>query len=151
MGFFDYGVGEEAPTDVEFLTGWSHDDLRALLASTTPRRLHAGEALLREGQASTALYVVAAGTLAAYAGAGRRRRLLRTMGEGSVVGEVTFVDGGGASADVLADGDAEVLMLTRERFDAWAAAHPDLARAFLFELGRVLAHRLRTLTRAVTK
>jgi hypothetical protein len=40
--------------------------------------------------------------------------------------------------------------LSLSEFDALAASSPDLARRLLFDLGRILAHRLRTAVQAET-
>ena len=67
-----------------------------------------------------------------------------------MIGELSFFDGGGRSALVRAVTPAVLAEMSRSEFDAFAAANPDLARQLLFDLGRILAQRLRAAQGAVT-
>jgi CRP/FNR family transcriptional regulator, cyclic AMP receptor protein len=62
---------------------------------------------------------------------------------GSVIGELSFFDGGARSATVRAVTPAVLAELSPSEFDALAVASPGLARRLLFDLGRILAQRLR--------
>jgi len=57
---------------------------------------------------------------------------------------------GGRSALVRAVTPAVLAEMSRPEFDALAAASPDLARRLLFDLGRILAQRLRAVQGTVT-
>ena len=77
-------------------------------------------------------------------GRGRRGyRRIASVGAGSVIGELSFFDGGGRSALVRAVTPAVLAELSPAEFDALAVASPVLARRLLFDLGRILAQRLR--------
>jgi CRP-like cAMP-binding protein len=96
------------------------------------------------------LYLVLEGQLEVLADHGRRRRRrIASVGAGSAIGELSFFDGGARSA--LVRGDARgAPELSPAEFDALAASSPDLARPLLFDLGRILAHRLRAAQQTTT-
>jgi CRP-like cAMP-binding protein len=60
-----------------------------------------------------------------------------------LLGEIAFFDGGPRSATVRATTDGELLRLGIDDFERLSARHPELARALLLDLGRVLARRIR--------
>lgn len=98
-----------------------------------------GHVLLRQGEASAALFFVARGRLDV-----RLRRddgseaVIDTVGRGDVVGELQVIVGGAASATVVAADAAEVYRLQRDDFDRLCVASP----ALLEPLARIAARRL---------
>jgi len=68
-----------------------------------------------------------------------------------VFGEQAFFDGLPRSASVRALSDGEVRSLTREAFAVLAAREPELARALLLDLGRILSLRLRQTSALVAR
>jgi CRP/FNR family transcriptional regulator, cyclic AMP receptor protein len=73
----------------------------------------------------------------------RGHRRIATISDGSVIGELSFFDGAPRSALVRALTPALLAELSPSEFDALAEANPSLARQLLFDLGRILAQRLR--------
>ena len=63
-----------------------------------------------------------------------------------VIGELCFVDGGPRSSTLRGVTDGELRRLSYESFEVLAAREPELARAVLFDIGRILSQRLRTMT-----
>ena len=61
----------------------------------------------------------------------------------AVVGELAFFDGRPRSATLEALSDVECARLDPAGFERLSAAEPDLARAMLLDLARILALRLR--------
>jgi CRP/FNR family transcriptional regulator, cyclic AMP receptor protein len=145
--FFQYPDPTTAePRDESvFLPNWRDEDWAQLLAYTETQRFRAGETVIQVGEGDRALYIVARGALEVF-GPERGRQgeqVLSTIGVGSIMGEVTFLDGGPRSASVRAVTNGEVLRLSYQAFQVFAATHPDLAQAFLLDLSRILAGRLR--------
>lgn len=66
-----------------------------------------------------------------------------TIGPRSVTGEMAFLDGRPRAATIRAVTDAELMRISFESYEALAARHPELGRAILLDLGRILAARLR--------
>jgi CRP/FNR family cyclic AMP-dependent transcriptional regulator len=143
---FDYGTGEASETepDTYFMQQATDGDWGALNQYTHSRRVRAGETVMSPGEVDRALYIVTEGTLEAVVPARRGSfRQLSTFGPGSIIGELSFFDGRPRSATVRALTDAELARLSIEAFDSLAASRPALARMILFDLGRILAARLR--------
>jgi CRP/FNR family transcriptional regulator, cyclic AMP receptor protein len=151
MEFFDY-PGTEVATSTEeapevFLPEASDSDWSVLLGHCRRRRFGAGEAVITAGATSRSLYLVVDGTLevlpeGAKRVLGRPRRVIK-VGPGSVLGEMAFFDSGRRSAFVRATSPVEVAELRLDDFDALAEEDPRLGLQILFDLGRILAQRLR--------
>jgi CRP-like cAMP-binding protein len=151
MAFFDYPTGPApgapaAPPAVEvFLPDASERDWADLLAHTRRRKVPAGETLIGRGSVGRSLYLVVAGTLEVRLPRRLgRSRTSTTIEAGSVIGEVAFFDGAARSADVVSVTPSEVAELTPDGLSALAQQRPQLATAVLLDLGRILAHRLRS-------
>ena len=150
--FFEYPDGGGANDDsASFLTGTDASSWATLVEHCEVRRLRTGECVIAVGDDERSLLIVTDGMLEASIPRGRRSRV-RTIGRfgpGSVVGELSFLDGRPRSANVVAVGDAEVLRLTFQSFETLAARHASLARSMLLDLGRIAAGRVRQLNRQV--
>lgn len=146
MSFFDYpNETPSAPGHVEqLLADASEEEWATLLGHTRYRRFEPGDAVVTAGARDQSLYLVLEGQLEVLADRGRRgHRRLASISAGSVIGELSFFDGGTRSALVRAVTPAVLAELSPAEFDALAMASPDLARRLLFDLGRILAQRLR--------
>jgi CRP/FNR family transcriptional regulator, cyclic AMP receptor protein len=151
LTFFDYPgtqgatTAEQAP-DV-FLPEASDSDWSVLLRRCRRRQFDVGEAVITAGATSRSLYLVVDGTLEVRPqGPGRltgRSRPVITVGAGSVLGEMSFFDSGQRSALVRATTPVELAELRLDDFDALAEEDPRLGLQILFDLGRILAQRLR--------
>jgi CRP/FNR family cyclic AMP-dependent transcriptional regulator len=138
--FFEYPTGARAGADdFTFLPGASDEDWAKLLAHTETLRFPAGAAIVRAGELDRALYFLVEGTVAVGDSA---------ISAPSVLGEVAFLDGKPRSLTVRARTDCEALRLSADAFEVLAAREPLLGRAILFDLGRILAARLRRATEA---
>jgi CRP/FNR family cyclic AMP-dependent transcriptional regulator len=147
--FFDYpnlGLAESAG-DLVFLADRGEEDWGKLLAHTDVRRFRAGEEVIRVGDTDRALLIVTEGALDVFLprrGGGTRQ--FKSIEAPSVIGELSFVDGGPRSTTLRAVSDGELRRLSLESFEVLAAREPELARAILFDIARILARRLRTTT-----
>jgi CRP/FNR family cyclic AMP-dependent transcriptional regulator len=153
VSFFDYPNESPASSGNEgvLLADASDEEWATLLAHTRNRRFSPGDAIVTAGASDQSLYLVLEGQLDVLAERGRRGyRRLASVGAGSVIGELSFFDGGGRSALVRAVTPAVLAEMSRSEFDALAAASPDLARRLLFDLGRILAQRLRAVQGSAT-
>ena len=147
--FFNYDGKAEAPAQNSFvfLANLPAEDWEHILAFAQRHRYAAGECVVRQGETSQALYIVASGELeVVFVGDDGRERLVSSIDSLSIFGEQAFLDGLPRSASVRARTEAEVHLLTRDAFDSFALRHPELARQLLFELGRIVSLRLREMT-----
>jgi CRP/FNR family transcriptional regulator, cyclic AMP receptor protein len=146
--FFDYPEAEAgtAAEEVVLLPQWSDTEWSRLLPYTTTRRFRAGENVMRSGDVDRSLYFVTAGDVEVLLESprGRRTRRIALVGAGSVIGEQAFVDGQPRSATVRAISDSELLRLSEDAFESFAARDPALAMDLIFDIARILSLRLRT-------
>jgi CRP-like cAMP-binding protein len=95
----------------------------------------AGTVLTREGDAGDRFIVLTDGTADVTQG----DRLLRTLGPGDFLGEISLIDGGPRTATVTATAPIEALEVDRDGFERLMADHPSLR----FDLVSALTQRLR--------
>jgi len=144
VSYFDYPTEEPAESELTFLADRGERDWQIVLSHTDTRRFSAGEEVIRAGDDDRALYLLTEGSLAVASGGA-----FRTIGAPSVVGEVAFLDGGRRSLTLVATTDGELRRLSLDSFEALAGRHPELARAMLFDLGKIVSLRLRVLTELI--
>ena len=99
------------------------------------RRHGDGETIVRAGDAGAELFVVLEGEVAVM----REGRRLASIGTGSFFGEISVLDGGTRTADVVAVGAVRLLAIPRDVIRAALATSPAAAWAML----ELLANRLR--------
>ncbi len=150
MSFFDYpvavpGDADRAPAAEVLLPDASEADWTTILEFTRARRFSAGQIVLDAGGPGGSLYLVLEGAIEILAPPGRfgRSRPAGRLEAGSMVGEVSFFDGESRSMGVRAVTAAALAEMSHGDFESLFAAHPDLGRRLLMDLGRILAGRLR--------
>jgi CRP-like cAMP-binding protein len=147
VSFFNYPTeGKRVRSEQRyFLADCSEEDWKVLLEFARGRRFRAGEPVLEPDDTERAFHLVLEGSLEALAPEGRRGRPhpQGTFAAGSVIGELSFFDGLPRGVLVRAVTDGELVRLGIEDLDALAQIRPNLARAIVLDLGRILAGRLR--------
>lgn len=99
--------------------------------------------LMRRGEAGDALYFVERGEVSVFVSFGdRQRKRVRTLGAGTVVGEMALYSGQLRSADVVAETACRVRRLSAERFARLEGEHPGVAIQFHRFVVRLLSYRL---------
>src|ERR687889_1437660 len=113
--------------------------MRAVADVAVPRSFGAGEAVFREGDASSTCYVVRAGHARAIREhADGRQITLATFGPGDIFGELAMFDDERRSATVEAVDDLDVLGIPGVDFRALLVRFPDIAVKLVIALGRRL-------------
>jgi CRP/FNR family cyclic AMP-dependent transcriptional regulator len=142
--FFNYGSVEvhERAEQLALLAGRPQSDWAKVLAHTETRRFSRDETIISAGDKDRALYLLTEGTLGVRLDADTNKTF-KAIDAPSVVGEVAFLDGGPRSATLFAITDGELLRLRMEGFETLAAREPELGRAILFDLARIVTARLR--------
>lgn len=116
-----------------------------LLAAGRVEQLDAGAILVSEGQLDTDMFILLEGDVEVLTQMQQDWLRVAVLGPGSVIGEMAFLDDLPRSARVIARTPIKVMRITREYFQGFARRKPERALAFVLELGRVLAFRLRRL------
>lgn len=121
----------------------TRDDWQSVLDHSEVRRYHADQIILRQGQLGTALWVVADGEVRIEREDDLGATLLARLGLGSVIGEMSFLDESGASANVVADGDVRLLYFSGASIRTMTEEDPEFAARFFHSLAATLSRRLR--------
>lgn len=130
------------------LQGLDATQVARIAALLQPRRLAAGERLFAEGDPGDALFVVSQGSINVLAATGdgpqhRARQRYAGVSAGMMLGETALLDGGGRTADAVAEGEALVHRLGADELAALRASDPGLAAALLLNIAIHLSRRLR--------
>ncbi|MBA3332321.1 MAG: flavin reductase [Actinobacteria bacterium] len=132
---FHGGRYEQLLLEAPVLSALPAEVLARMLEAGEERSYADGDAIVRDGELGTELYVVLAGSVRIE----RNGRLVRTLSAGDLFGEIAVLDGGTRSADVVAAEPARCLAVPREVVRLAIEAEPRAAWALL----GVLARRLR--------
>ncbi len=103
--------------------------------------------VVNKGDHGDALFMVLEGELRARVMIDGRETTLTTMGVGECFGELAIVDHGPRSADVIANQPSVLIKVSTEALNKMFAEAPALAAPFMFALTRVIAQRVRVLTK----
>lgn len=121
---------------IPFLRDVDADTLRAVAGCLRPVRFDGGAVVFAAGDVADALLLVEAGALDVLEP--RTGKVLASLSQGSVVGELGVLLGDPRSADVRAATDVHAWQLRREDLDRLLAGDPTLAVALGREVGRRL-------------
>jgi len=103
--------------------------------------------VVNKGEHGDALFMVLEGEVRARVMVGGKETTLATMGVGECFGELAIVDQGPRSADVIANQPSVLIKVSEAALRKMLAEAPALAAPFALALARVIAHRVRVLTK----
>ena len=142
--FVRAGADPDPQAQLLVLPQWQAADWSALFAHAQRLQVKKGDVLIQKDAPERALYFVASGLLEVTSVLSSQSiGPIAKVRPGSVVGELSFLDGRPRSAKVWAIADSEVYQLDFENYERFAEAHPRQACSLLFAIGRVVALRLR--------
>ena len=121
---------------VPLFDGFSSRHLRHLAAGSDLVDVGAGHAIVEEGRAGEAMYVILGGSARVI----RAGRKVAELIPGDFFGELSALDGGPRTASVVADTDMELLRLFRHTLVRVVKDEPGLAIALLEGIARRLRH-----------
>ncbi len=125
----------------------SDDQLREFVRHAEVVSFPQFSTVVRKGEDGDAMFLVLDGELRSRSMVDGKESTLTTMGPGDSFGEVSILDHGPRSADVVANVDSTVLKISSTMLDEILRNSPGAAAPFLLALGRSAAGRLRSLTR----
>jgi CRP/FNR family transcriptional regulator, cyclic AMP receptor protein len=133
-------MAKPAPRLESLLAALPPELSQSLFAKARPVSLKADQTLFVAGDEGDGCYRVEDGLLkASIAAPAGGERILAVLGPGSVVGELSMIDGGPRSASVTALRDSKLSFVGRTAFEAFGQSRPDLYR----HVATLLARRLR--------
>jgi CRP/FNR family transcriptional regulator, cyclic AMP receptor protein len=150
--FFDYDsvAVHERSNELEFLANRPQSDWEKVLDHAETRRFSKDEVVIRAGDRDRALYLLTEGTIGVRL-PGPKPLTFKAIDAPSVLGEVSFLDGGPRSMTLYGITAGEVLRLRLESFEVLSARDPELGRAILFDLAKIVTARLRLASDALTE
>ena len=118
------------------------DNFNLLLGPEVPTKDYtAGQTIFKEGDPGTEFYVIQRGKIEIRTG----NRLLETLGENEIFGEMALIDSSLRSASAVAETDATVAPITEKQY-LFLVRHTPF---FALKVMRVLAQRLRAQNKAI--
>ena len=142
---------EEVPLDqVEFFRGLEPHEIEVVGKYLMPMSFPAGTILCREGEEADYLWILSSGSVSVWLGSpdSYAHKRLAALARGTIVGEVSLLEGGMRYATVRADENVTGYMIDRETFDSIMREHPQIGGKMLANIAREMAHRLRTISQA---
>jgi CRP-like cAMP-binding protein len=115
-----------------------------VMATGAIREYSEGDLILREGDASTSLFMIIEGAVQVRKGLDQDRyKQLKDLVAGDFFGEMSFLTSTPRSADVLSVQDCRILEIPRDEFLALARKHPSIGMKVYRNIAEELATRLR--------
>jgi SulP family sulfate permease len=129
--------------DMSMFAGRKKETTEDLQHCVESRLYRAGELVFRKEDAGDEIFFIRRGTVRITLPLDGKNLHVASFGRGDFFGEIAFLDGGVRSANATAEVDTDLFVMSRQRFDALASAHPRLGQAVFASLARALAFRLR--------
>jgi CRP-like cAMP-binding protein len=124
----------------------SPEELDVLLGALERRELLDGDLLLSDGEPSRVAYLLLEGTIRIVLNPGGAYVDAGVLEAGTWIGEVSLLDGEGATATAIATEPARTLALRRSALDRLRSEHPRVASVLLRTLCRTISGRVRRAT-----
>jgi CRP/FNR family transcriptional regulator, cyclic AMP receptor protein len=121
----------EAPVDFRLLAG----------AGAPARDYKAGDVIFKQGDAAQELFIIQSGEVEIRLG----NRVLETLPQYSIFGEMALIDGAPRSATAVAANDVKLVPVTEKQFLFLVSNTPH----FALNMMRVMAQRLRATNRSL--
>jgi CRP-like cAMP-binding protein len=111
-----------------------------------------GEEIIKQGELSTAIYVIRSGEASVELAGSGSRSIVATLGRDDVCGEIAFLEQGVATAAVVAsEEEVEVDRIEVRELKALLEVFPGFASRFYLSLAVILAHRLRVTSKELAR
>ena len=119
------------------------EEERALLEKGGVSRFSPGAPIVREGDHHNALYVLREGHVRVEKNSAGFPLELARLGPGEIFGEMSFIDGSPASADIIANDPVEAYVVDGQILDPLLRKYPSIYGRLFRSLAAILARRLR--------
>ena len=121
--------------NVPIFTELTDSDLTKIASNMVPRVYEKGQMILLEESMGETFFIITQGAVkVTRLSADGREVILAILGESDFFGEMSLLDGGGRSANIVANEEAKVLTLSRNDFLDCLESYPKIAIALLEEL-----------------
>ncbi len=135
-----------------FLRFLTEDDHRVLMDSVEQLRVAEGATILREGEKRHAIFLILQGDARVERTHGDFNIEISHLEEGEIFGEMSFIEGFVASANVVAASAMKLAVIESAVIEGLAVADPGFSGRFYQSLTEILSRRLReTTTRGLSE
>src|SRR6185312_9653774 len=129
----------------DLMRGLSSAELDVVARLLRRTSFAAGAVLCREGEEAEQMWILTRGSVSVrllFAGATRTKRVA-SLGVGTIVGDMAFIEGSRRSATIVADEDVDCYVLDREAYAVILRDHPEIGTKLLTNLLGETMRRLR--------
>ncbi len=131
---------------VPLLRDLSNEEIKRFLTTGVILNVKKGDKIVRKGDIGNEMFVILSGSVDVRGRVDNKDCSVAKFGKGDIFGEMGFLDHTKRSADVIAEADMEILVLTQSFLRKSMRMIPDTAAKILFNLSVILCERLRTNT-----
>jgi hypothetical protein len=141
------GVKPEALRRMKSFAGMDEGQIESFVRYMEVLRCEQFSHIVRKGEHGDAMYLVLEGEVRALAMVDGKESTLATITAGEAFGEISLIDQGPRSSDVVANKESVLLKISSVSFDRLLREAPALAVPFLLGLSRSVVGRVRSLTK----
>ncbi len=139
-------LGDDPTQTVKLLAGLRPTQARVVILMGKLQRFTSGEAIVRQGDSGRNMYVILDGDADVWAADGSQRRKVAEMHRGEAFGEMALVRNEERTADVIAVGEVEALVIDANFLERLQKRYPRIASRVLTNMTRILSDRLERMT-----
>lgn len=143
----DAGVSPDVMLRIRTLSGLNDEQLRTFVSYMEILSLDSLAVAVREGDRGDAMFLILEGELRVRVMRQGKESILATLKAGDFFGEISLLDEGPRSADVVANERSTLLKISTTSFARLRREAPSLAEPFLHSLGQILVGRMRMLNK----
>ena len=145
------GLDNVPLANMDIMNNMQEDELKLLQQMLKQEFWHKKQAVFREGDTETDLYIVIKGSVSIkkHLSDSVESKRLVTFGPGSVFGEMALIDNSPRSADAWADTNCELMRLPHAAFLELCRDHPQVANKLLSNIATEISFKLRRTSAAL--
>ncbi|HBA42445.1 MAG TPA: hypothetical protein DCZ07_05675 [Alphaproteobacteria bacterium] len=129
---------------IALLDGLTYSEAIEFMRAGSVLDCPAGGRIMKKGQIGREMYVILSGAVKVLAGADDA--VVARLEKGELFGELAYLSESPRTADIIADEDVELLVLTQKMMEKALAEMPAIAARILFNLSLILCGRLKNST-----
>lgn len=141
------GVNPDILLRIKVLSGLKQDQLQSFVSYMEVLSLETLAVAVKEGERGDAMYLILEGEVRVRVIREGKESILSTLKSGDFFGEISLLDEGPRSADVVANERSTLLKISTTSFAKLRREAPALAEPFLHALSQILVGRLRILNK----
>lgn len=139
-------LGDDPSSNIPLFAGLRPSQARVVVLMGKLQHYSDGEAIMRQGDAGHTMHVIVEGNADVFAADGTQRKKISELHRGDLFGEMAMIRREQRTADVIAVGAVETLMIDERFFDRLRRRYPRIAARVLVNMTRILSDRLQRMT-----